>query len=134
MTKKVTFNRRHWVRGALVGSLGDGGPATFCALGFYLNQVVDVNPADMLGYGSPAGVFATSDPERRKRFAQQLVDTGAEWLVCPVTNANGDVISFVQSKKASDVIRANDTDVTGFSREDALRNLFANHGVEIEFI
>lgn len=105
-----------------------------CALGFYMSQAGFDN-AELMNAGGPAAV--ASELQRSgvplERFAERLVEAGAQWLVCPYHDNNGKVIGFTASQTAHEIIRANDCLAACPTQEDLLRDLFAEHGVEVEF-
>lgn len=136
--KKIIFVRKNWTRGTLAE--GDG---SFCALGFYLNQAVGIPESLLRGIGSPTSVpfrmvaeqlnsITHPTPEVLEKFAQKLVDAGAQWLVCPVRNFDGTVTGFRESERASKIVGVNDS--VKFDRERILTDLFASHGVQVEFV
>lgn len=51
--------------------------------------------------------------------------------MCPVKNSSGQVIDFINSGEADEIMALND----GISptRETALKEIFARHGVKVEF-
>lgn len=128
-TTKLVFDRKKWTSGSL--SEGPPGQESFCALGFYMNQI-GFNARRLRNMGGPSSIAVTPQMTY-EAFAQKLVDAGAEWLVCPSIR-NGVMTGFRTSAAAYKIIDANDgLKNQSQLREETLRRLFAEHGIEIEF-
>lgn len=131
--KTIVLDRSKWITGALCDNNdGSRGGLGFCAMGFYMNQIGFGTRVLKEGY-SPQGVASMSYPNvnGKAEFAKILADAGAEWLVCPVKDPSGKVTEFINSKAADKIMALND----GISptRETALKEIFAKHGVKVEF-
>lgn len=151
--KKVTFRRDRWVTGALsrpqyrLNAFDEVHDNAFCALGFYMNQI-GFAPEQLYRRACPAGVVGDlqreaqrsvrMNPEEARKakeeaaalFAQKLTDAGAEWLVCPHTSTDG-TTEFSLSPDADSIVDLNDK--VAPNREQRIKDLFAKHGVEVEF-
>lgn len=147
---RVIFDRAHWITGRLCQIRQEQEPK-FCAIGFYMNQIgfapqtlrrgvspQEVLPSELWTYRF--GYEPTPEEQAElKDFAEKLVSAGAAWLVCPIRNANGTVVGFTSSIESGKIILANDAKngaksaIDNVHREQKLTDLFAKHGIEVEF-
>lgn len=147
--KKVVFDTSRWITGRLAApryeGLDRGATETFCALGFYMNQV-GFSSQELHNGGSPYGLNAAFTPEEREVWAQRLIEANANWLVCPKRDPNGNITHFANSRDADEIVEINDSIDDEFFQDDeerehfddkrrqSLKDIFAKHGIEVEFI
>lgn len=123
---KLTIRRSKWTKSVLTTSWANEYSTTsHCALGAYMHAL-GVPNSDMWGNWSPCIVYRYH--KNREQFASLLVETGADWLLC---RKGDDPREFELSRDAVLVIGINDS--TSPDREDRLKEIFARHGVELEF-
>lgn len=103
-----------------------------CALGFYLDQI-GIPREEIQQVASPGGVIGAAQRvslERQKARLQQLIDAGAQWLVCPVKGPVPGGPTFNDSEDADAIMEANDSGLQ-FGK---IKAIFAKHGIEVELV
>lgn len=110
---KLTIDRPTWLR-------GEGGDASallrekdgkMCCLGFYA-LACGMEKEDIVGRGGPRSVTMTTDTP----LPEQM-----QWLMCGPAEHSGD---------ATALMVENDN----HAKEERIAELFAKHGVEVEFV
>lgn len=142
--KKVVFDVSKWSTGSLSTKYSSQAEPVFCALGFYMNQV-GFSAQELQKGSTPFRLNVSMTSGEREAWAQKLVEAGADWLVCPTRDYNGDIVHFADSPDAAEIFSINDSindevfeddeerEHFDNKRRQNLTDLFAKHGIEVEF-
>lgn len=124
---KLVISRKRWLRGEGEdeSKLYRSSDRKMCCLGFYCRKL-GLKVSEIKDITDPKALVLYSTPSRRKELLKQKIIP--EWLL--------------ENDGGSDVEQAiyfNDLEVSEFpektekSREKRIKNIFAQHGVEVEF-
>ena len=136
---KVTIRRGEWLRGRC-GLLFDRATGRLCAQGF-VGEACGVSRETMAGDASFCGIAeagAYLPPKIYDLFVAKADEEAEEWgdAACEFSG-DLDKVEFLSTQLADETMSINDSvrlDISDGERERQLTELYAPHGIELEFI